>query len=445
MSQRAQRVAFQTLGCKLNQAEEAALRRGFEDRGYAIVEFLQEADICLINTCAVTERADQKCRQAIRQAVRAAPEAMVIVTGCYAQIAADRLRAIPGVAMVLGAGEKFKVFEYLEQWDGTPFTQHSRHENQFALEDTFGVATDRTRAFVKIQDGCGFACRFCIIPTTRGDSRSRPAVSILRQFRQLAAEGFREVVLTGVNLIQYRDPDVRNLAGLVRALKQSAGSTRIRLGSIEPNGIRQALIDELADGETVCNHLHVPLQSGDAGVLEAMGRKYTPSEYHAIVTEVAERIPGVGIGADVMVGFPGETDRAFRNTCQLIADLPLTYLHVFQFSPRSGTPAATMANPIPPAIMQERSRHLRALGAQKQRDFLASNVGRVHQVLLEQEHAGVASGLSANYLRVRCPAVGLTNTVVAVEATRSDGEALWGETLIPAVVCDTTPATACPV
>jgi threonylcarbamoyladenosine tRNA methylthiotransferase MtaB len=419
------RVAFHTLGCKLNQAETDGLRRGFEERGYTVVDSWTEADVCLLNTCSVTERADSKCRQALRKAVRAAPQATVIVTGCYAQVEADALLNIPGVDMVLGAGEKFRVFELLDQWDGKPLLRRSNHESQFELEDSFGASIERTRAFVKIQDGCGFDCAYCIIPTTRGDSRSRSSQAVLTQVAQLVRGGFQEIVLTGVNLIQYRDPQVRNLTGLLHAMRDVIGSARIRLGSVEPNGINRRLLDEIADNPSVCRHLHIPLQSGDAGILENMERRYTPEKYREVVEQAAKMIPGLGIGVDVMVGYPGETDAAFDNTYQLLDSLPVSYLHVFQFSPRRGTPAASMSHPVEKSVAQERSRRLRELGERKLQQFLAANIGQTHSVIFEESDEQGAVGLSSNYLRIRCEGAE-ADEAAEVLATGTEGDLLTG-------------------
>lgn len=424
------RVAFHTLGCKLNQSETAVIQRGFEQRGFQIVEFGEAADIIFINTCSVTGEAESRCRQAIRKGIKFSPQAQIVVGGCLSQVKGESLKNIPGVRMVLGGGEKFKVLEYLESEhdENTVIVSHSDHQNQFALEESFGYATNRTRAFLKIQDGCTYCCTFCIIPTTRGPSRSRSSTSVYTAVLGLVEDGFKEVVLTGVNLVEYNGQEVGDLTGLIRLLDTIPGEFRIRLGSVEPNYIDREFVELIAHSNHFCPHFHLPLQSGDNEILRRMGRTYTPNEYSAAVETIQQKIPHAGIGCDVMVGFPGENDLHFSHTEELINSLPMLYCHVFTYSAREGTPSYGLTDTVPSHIMKERSRRLRELATRKKAEFLQKQLGRVVTVLFEStELDSWWYGFSESYVKVCCQGNGLANTVKDVRIDGHDGSVAFGK------------------
>lgn len=428
----AEKVAFHTLGCKLNQSETSVIQQGFEDRGFQIVEFGEEADIIFINTCSVTAEAESKCRQAIRKGMKFSPQAQIVVGGCLSQVKGDSLKNIPGVRMVLGGGEKFKVFDYLtgERDESDLIVSRSNHEDQFALEASLGYATDRTRAFVKIEDGCTYNCTFCIIPATRGPSRSRSSASVYTTVQKLASDGFKEIVLTGVNLVEYNDTGFGNLRDLIRLLDTIPGEFRIRLGSIEPNYVDCELVELIAQSGHFCPHFHLPLQSGDREILQRMGRTYTPEEYASAVEIIHRIIPHAGIGSDVMVGFPGENDLHFKHTKELITTLPLLYCHVFTFSPREGTLSFEFGGKVPSQIMKERSKQLRELSERKKSVFLQNQVGRTATVLFESaQQDNWWYGFSEHYIKVRCQGNELVNTLQRVRINGHEGNVALGEIL----------------
>jgi threonylcarbamoyladenosine tRNA methylthiotransferase MtaB len=417
-------VAFITVGCKLNQFETEQMREAAGRSDCSTRDGLGRADVCVVNTCTVTSKSDYRSRQAVRRAVKANPGALIIVTGCYAQRCPEEVACIEGVDVVLGNVEKDAVEAYL----GLPKQQHPvvrttspremrRLESRTHLRG-FG---SYTRAFVKIQDGCDNRCTYCAVPLARGSSRSKRPDEVIGEIETLAAGGYREVVLTGVHLGSYgRDLEPRtSLATLLKRIATVKALARSRLSSVEPTDLTAELVEVLADRESrICPHVHVPLQSGDDGILKAMGRPYGQARYREVIEAVAAAVPDCGIGADVMVGFPGETDEAFLNTCRLVRDLPITYLHVFAFSRRAGTPAAGMAAQVGPEIKKQRSQALRQIGAEKSRAFRAGLVGRtVEALVLGARGRASATGLAGNYLRVGLEDYAAPNTLVRARVT----------------------------
>lgn len=395
------RIAFTTLGCKINQYDTDRMRRELVSSGGTIVPFDAPADIYIINTCSVTAKTDYQCRQAIRSAVRSAQGAKVVVTGCYAQTRPEELRNIPGVDLVIGNTEKERIMEHVRScFPGTEDGETGRPRPE---ERAGTIPGGRTRGFLKIQDGCDSRCSYCIVPSARGRSRSVPEPRVLHLFEELVVHGCPEIVLSGVHIGMYGKDLIpaTSLNNLLPVLLKRRGPARIRLSSIEPRELSAEIMDLLGQG--VCRHLHVPLQSGDDAVLRAMNREYSSGTYRDILSRIAERVPGIALGADVMVGFPGEGDAEFRNTRKLIEDLPLSHLHVFSFSPRPGTPAAEMREQVPEPLKKERSRTLRELGERKLFSFRKGFLHKKLSVVIEEKHDatnGYLTGLSDNYIRV---------------------------------------------
>jgi threonylcarbamoyladenosine tRNA methylthiotransferase MtaB len=401
-------IALATLGCKLNFAETSALGKQFVDRGYTPVEFGLPADVTVINTCSVTARADRECRQLIRRTLRARPESVVVVTGCYAQLKPEEVASIEGVDFVMGTREKVAIAAAL----GVPEKQISPQVrvSDIGTADDFAPAwsseaVGRTRAFLKVQDGCDYSCSFCTIPLARGASRSQGIRETVRQAGELVAGGYREIVLTGVNVGDYGRKSGTDLAALLRALALVGGLQRLRISSIEPNLLTDEIIGIVASHGVMCRHFHVPLQSGSDEILRGMRRRYSAGRYAERIRAVVERIPDCGIGVDVIVGFPGESDGDFLATCALVADLPLSYLHVFTYSERPDTLAARAASAVDPGVRAERSRVLRGIGLRKKQEFYNRMVGKTVPVLLEaDEEDGCRCGFTGNYVRVAVPA-----------------------------------------
>jgi threonylcarbamoyladenosine tRNA methylthiotransferase MtaB len=397
------RASFYTLGCRLNQAETASISATFAAQGYSIVDFGEDTDVCVINTCSVTEGAEAKCRQAVRAVLRRSPEAFVTVTGCYAQVGVEALKRIEGLDLIVGTEDKIRVVELIDRPEkqGAPRVVHSSKISREAFTlDVVGDYSGQTRANLKIQDGCNFACAFCIIPFTRGGARSRPVPDIVREAYGLVAHGHREIVLTGVNIGTYRH-DGHELLDVVQALESVDGLERIRNSSIEPTTISDGLVAWMASSAKLCPYLHVPIQSGDDQVLRDMKRKYTSAEFAAFIERVAVRVPDIGLGTDVMVGFPGEDEAAFSRTRSLLADLPLAYFHVFSYSERPHTYARRYTDHVPPRVVQQRSRVLRELSERQKAAFYRNFDGRTLRVLFERrDKSGRYTGFTDNYIKV---------------------------------------------
>jgi threonylcarbamoyladenosine tRNA methylthiotransferase MtaB len=407
------RIAFTTVGCRLNQFETDALRGKAGAADWEVVPFDAVADVYVVNTCTITAEADADSRRLARQAVRRNPAAIVAVTGCYAQGSADAVAAIPGVDLVLGTGEKPNILAYLEGMRGKTRTarvavgaaEGLRHLDR--SEYGPGVDPDRTRAFLKVQDGCNYRCSFCIVPRVRGGNRSLAEDGILAELARLHAAGFPEVVLTGIHLGTYgRDlAPRRSLVDLCRRIASLAEAPRIRLSSLDPHEVSEELIELLATASRFCRHLHLPLQSGDEAVLRRMRRGHTAAQFGSLAERLVAALPGVAVTADVIVGFPGEDAHAFQSTVDLVARLPLAGLHVFGYSPRPGTDAARYPDQVPKATIAERSRRLRELSAEKARAFRRAAVGTEAEVVVLQResHPELLEGLTGNFLRVWFP------------------------------------------
>lgn len=403
-------VAFQTLGCRLNQSESASLGAAFFSDGFRIVDEAAPADLCVINTCSVTEQAEAKCRNLIRRILKTNPETFIAVTGCYAQVGVEALRKIPGIDLIAGTEYKMDLpllIRKVSDGRGLPkrqapmvfhTTKISRKEFTIKSDPAFDFAT---RPNIKIQDGCDFFCTFCIIPYTRGRERSRRMEDILLEVSIWAARGHREIVLTGVNLGEYRSQD-RDLSDLIEGLEAIDGLRRIRISSIEPTTVSPRLLDQMAGSEKLCPYLHLPLQSGSDAVLAAMGRKYTRKEYYEFALEASEKIPNLGLGTDVMVGFPGEGEAEFQETVSLIESLPFSYLHVFPFSKRKGTRVNQMDLPaVHSSVIKKRSKFLCDLSRERRERFYRTVAGQTVEVLFEQKNEeGLFCGLTSNYIRV---------------------------------------------
>ncbi len=411
-----QSVSFYTLGCKLNYSETSAIGRMFEDKGYAVNKFEDGSDICVINTCSVTEFADRKCKKIVRQAQKANAQAKIIVVGCYAQLKPKEIAEIPGVDLVLGAAEKFRILDFvddLQKAEETGLTQVSevQHANSFVSAFSFG---DRTRSFLKVQDGCDYKCTFCTIPLARGKSRSDTIANIVDKAQEIVAKGVKEIVLTGVNIgdfgngtavIEGTRPKKGELfIDLIKALDEVEGVDRYRISSIEPNLCTDEIISFVAQSKRIVPHFHMPLQSGSNKTLAAMKRRYRRELYQERVAHIKKRMPHCCIGVDVIVGFPGETEEDFLETYNFLVDLDISYLHVFTYSERKNTPAAEMGDPVPLQVRRERNTMLTTLSEKKKRAFYQQFDGEERTVLFEAHKNGeLLSGFTDNYIKVELP------------------------------------------
>ncbi len=394
------RAAFYTLGCKVNQVETEEIKEGFLRQGYQLVDFNETADVYVINTCSVTHVSDKKSRAVIRRAARRNPLATIAVTGCLAQLDPDQIKALPGVSLVVDNKSKDKIPQLIES-STAPF---DAADNKALNAVLFNHRHNRTRAFIKIQDGCDSYCSYCIVPYSRGAVRSKTPADVERELRRLVQLGYREMVLTGIHtgLYGYDLNDV-NLAALLRRLLEAVpGDYRLRLSSIEPLEVSPELIEIAAREERICRHFHVPLQSGSNAILKAMNRRYDRDYYRELMLQISRRIPAVGLSADVMVGFPGEEENDFQATYDLLNQLPMLDLHVFKYSRREGTPAALMSNQVPEEVKQERSKILLELARAKHYQALQNSRSQVLKVLVEQKcRQQTYNGLSDNYITVR--------------------------------------------
>ncbi len=438
------RVAFHTLGCKLNFSETSTIARKFDDEGYERVGFDSYADLYVINTCSVTENADREFKTHVRKALKINPDAFVAAIGCYAQLKPEELAAVDGVDLVLGATEKFNILSFLN--DLTKQEHGQIHSCEIEQADFYvsGYALgDRTRAFLKVQDGCDYKCSFCTIPRARGISRSDTLKNVLKNAAEIAEKGIREIVLTGVNIGDYGKGEFgdkkheHTFPDLVEALDEVEGIERIRISSIEPNLLDDRIIEMVASSDTFVPHFHIPLQSGSDRILKKMRRRYLSGLYRQKVERIREVMPHACIGVDVIVGFPGETEEDFLNTYRFLNELDISYLHVFTYSERDHTPAAEMENPVPMAIRKKRSKMLRGLSAKKKQAFYRQHLGSTRPVLFESENRkGYMYGFTDNYIRVRAPwNPELSNQIMEVELDQIDeaGFVRYRETAFQAV------------
>lgn len=413
-------IGFYTLGCKLNFSETSALGHQAKNAGFAIGDFSEKNDVYVINTCSVTEQADKKCRQFVRRALRKNPEAYIVVVGCYAQLKPQEISEIPGVDAVLGASEKFRLIDYLQDLTkkdkGSVFACDIEDVTGFNEAYSYG---DRTRTFLKVQDGCDYTCSFCTIPLARGKSRSATIEQVVKQAEEIATTDCKEIVLTGVNLGDFgKGPEgnlkkVENFLQLAQALDQVDGIERIRISSIEPNLLTDEIIEFVATSQRFVPHFHIPLQSGNNEILGQMRRRYQRELYQSRVEKIKELMPHCAIGVDVIVGFPGETEEHFMDTYQFLKDLDVTYFHVFTYSERENTLAPSFDQVVPKPIRDERNEKLRILSEKKRMAFYRQYLNTSRPVLVEhEEQNGYLHGYTDNYIRVQIPAVdGLKNTV----------------------------------
>lgn len=405
-------VAFYTLGCKLNYSETSAIGRIFTQNGFRKVEFNEGADVYVINTCSVTDHADRKCKKVVQQALKHSPSAYVAIIGCYAQLKPTEIAQIPGVDAVLGAAEKFNLIEHLGDFKkrDTPkvLAGDIDEVNRFVSSYSIG---DRTRSFLKVQDGCNYSCTFCTIPLARGHSRSTPIPEIVQNAREIGVQGVKEIVLTGVNIGDFgydgqsddkRTKPFGSFLDLISELDQLSDIARFRISSIEPNLLHNEIIDFVAASNRFVPHFHIPLQSGSNRLLKKMQRRYLRELYAERVAQIKQQMPHCCIGVDVIVGFPGETDEDFQDTYNFLNELDISYLHVFTYSERDNTKAVRMEGRVPNGKRSERNRMLTILSDKKRRAFYAKHLGEVRTVLFEHEqHEAFMYGFTDNYIKVR--------------------------------------------
>ncbi|SHI97303.1 tRNA (N(6)-L-threonylcarbamoyladenosine(37)-C(2))-methylthiotransferase MtaB [Pseudozobellia thermophila] len=423
------KVAFYTLGCKLNFSETSTIARGFQEEGFQRVDFSEKADMYVINTCSVTENADKRFKTIVKQAQKVNPQAFIAAIGCYAQLKPEELAAVDGVDLVLGATEKFKITDYINDLTKNDFGEvHSCEiEDADFYVGSYAIG-DRTRAFLKVQDGCDYKCTYCTIPLARGISRSDTLDNVLKNAAEISAQGIKEIVLTGVNIGDYGKGEFGNkkhehtFLDLVRALDKVEGIHRLRISSIEPNLLKNETINFVAESRSFVPHFHIPLQSGSDAILKKMRRRYMSKLYVDRVRQIKEVMPHACIGVDVIVGFPGETDEHFLETYHFLNELDISYLHVFTYSERENTPASTMEGAVPKNIRHKRSKMLRGLSAKKRRAFYESQLNSTRTVLFEGENKeGYIHGFTENYVKVMAPwDPGLVNTLHRVKLTEID-------------------------
>ncbi len=432
------KVAFYTLGCKLNFSETATISRSFENEGFDRVDFSEKADIYVINTCSVTRNADMKFKQVVKQAHKANKDAFVVGIGCYAQLQPEELADVDGVDLVLGATEKFKVTNYINDLLNQPHHENGRGiVHSCEIEDAnFYVGSysldDRTRAFLKVQDGCDYKCTYCTIPLARGISRSDTLENVLKNAAEIAASGTKEIVLTGVNIGDYGKGEFGNkkhehtFLEMVQALDEVEGIERLRISSIEPNLLKDETIDFVSKSNSFVPHFHIPLQSGCNEILKLMRRRYMRELYAERVAHIKRVMPNACIGVDVMVGFPGETDEYFIDTYKFLNELDISYLHVFAYSERPNTLAAEMDGVVPKKVRKKRSKMLRGLSAKKRRAFYETQLGNTLNVLFEGENKnGYIEGYTENYVRVKMPwDDSYINTLHEIKLTEIDEDGL---------------------
>lgn len=423
------KIAFNTLGCKLNFSETSSLARGFEEDVYQKVEFTEKADIYVINSCSVTRNAEKRCKALVRQAMKKNPEASVAVVGCYSQINPQEIAAIPGVNLVLGNADKFNLLEHIQKLDKKklqiPLVQNTeKRPTQYYSSYS---SDDRTRSFFKIQDGCDYFCSYCTIPLARGHSRSDTVEGTLKVAREIAQSNMREMVLTGVNIGDFGKQHGESFYELLQQLVKLQGFDRIRISSIEPNLLTDEIIQLVASQPVIMPHFHIPLQSGSDAVLKMMGRRYDTAVFESRVQKIKEVMPWACIAVDVIAGFPSESDENFQECYDLLNRLQVSYLHVFTYSERENTRAVSLNMSVPPAERNARSKRLHLLSDKKKRDFVNEHLGSVRYVLFEKEvHGGFMYGFTDNYLRVKIPYnAALENQIIQVGLEQPDEELVF--------------------
>jgi threonylcarbamoyladenosine tRNA methylthiotransferase MtaB len=441
----AKKVAFHTLGCKLNFAESSTIARFFTDAGYQKVDFSEAADVYVINTCSVTENADKECKTIVRNALKANPDGFVAIIGCYAQLKPQEIAAIEGVDLVLGANEKFNIIQYINELKKKEEAEvHACEINQVDFfVDSYSLG-DRTRVFLKVQDGCDYTCSFCTIPLARGKSRSDSIENVLKNAREIAQKGIKEIVLTGVNIGDFgkgfSGGKKRNetFFELIKELDTIEGIERFRISSIEPNLLNDEIIEFVKQSKRFVPHFHIPLQSGSNKILKAMRRRYLRELYAERVAKIKELMPHCCIGVDVIVGFPGETEEDFLETYNFLNQLDISYLHVFTYSERANTDALEIKEVVPLNVRKQRNKMLRILSSKKLRLFYEQNIGIERTVLFESENKeGYLHGFTENYVKVRVPFdENLCNTLQKVKLKKIDLDGVFTaevESLAPAM------------
>ena len=427
------KVAFYTLGCKLNYSETSTISRSFKDEGFNRVDFNEKADIYVINTCSVTDNADKRFKTIVKQAHKNNPEAFIAAIGCYAQLKPAELVAVDGVDLVLGATEKFKITDYINDLSKNDLGEvHSCEINEADFYVGSYSIGDRTRAFLKVQDGCDYKCTYCTIPLARGISRSDTLENVLENARKIASKNIKEIVLTGVNIGDYGKGEFGNkkhehtFFELVEELDNIDGVERLRISSIEPNLLKNETIAFVAESNSFVPHFHIPLQSGSNTILKKMRRRYMRELYQDRVAKIKSEMPHACIGVDVIVGFPGETDAHFLETYEFLNDLDISYLHVFTYSERDNTIAANLDEKVAKEVRVKRSKMLRGLSVKKRRAFYESQLNTSHTVLFESENKqGYIHGFTENYVKVKAPwNPNLVNTLHEVELTSIDDDGL---------------------
>lgn len=439
------KVAFHTLGCKLNFAETSTIGEQFLQHGFEVVDYESKADVYVINTCTVTENAEKDCRNIVRRALRNNPDAYVVVTGCYAQLRADEIAKIEGVDAVLGSSEKFKLFDYINDFEKkelscihvSPTEELSSFHSSYSSD-----ADDRTRAFFKIQDGCDYTCSYCTIPLARGKSRSAIPEDVVKEFKDLLKAGYKEIILTGVNVGDFEfigsnnNPEEKlekvDLFNLLKMILKVEGDYRLRISSIEPNLLTDEILDLAAKDERLCNHFHIPLQSGSSKVLKLMQRRYKVDDYRNLILKINDRIENVGIGVDVIVGFPGETEDDFLETYNFLKELPISYLHVFTYSERPNTKAIDLPGSVEIFERKRRNNMLRILSEKKRNEFYRTMMDKELPVLFETENLnGFMKGFSSNYVRVKFPFnEKLVNQFAKIKIKEVDDNLATGELML---------------
>lgn len=431
------KVAFYTLGCKLNFSESSTIGRMMMDEGYAKVEFEDTPDVFVINTCSVTENADKKCKQLVKRAMKINPKGFVAIIGCYAQLKPEEISNIPGVDIVLGANEKFNIVDHLDDLEKKEVArienENIKETKEFVPAFSFG---DRTRSFLKIQDGCDYFCTFCTIPLARGKSRNASISETVEKAKEIAATEIKEVVLTGVNIGDFGQGGEENFFGLIKELDKIEGIDRYRISSIEPNLLSNEIIGFcMNDSKRFVPHFHIPLQSGNDRLLQAMRRKYDRALFAERIGTINNFDPNTCIGVDVIVGFPGETEDEFMDTMNFLKELEISYLHVFTYSERAKTTAVKLGDAVPMNVRKQRSKQLHILSEKKKRAFYEKNLGRTGIALMEgEDHDGFMYGFTENYIKVKMPFdEALVNTFVSVSYNSIDKEGLMEVSILDAV------------
>ncbi len=423
-------VAFYTLGCKVNQYETNAIKQKFLEENYNIIDFEESADVYVVNTCTVTNMSDRKSRQIIRKAKMHNKNAILVVTGCYVQVAKEQLEQMKEIDIVIGNQEKKNIISYIQKYQ----KEREEYISDILQEKTFAefgttIYTDKTRAVVKVQDGCDRFCSYCIIPYTRGRIRSRKLQDIISEIQEIAKKGIKEVVITGIHLASYGRDSKTSLIDLLKQINKIQGIRRIRLGSLEPTLMQKDFIEQLVKLEKICDHFHLSLQSGCNETLQRMNRRYTIEEFYEGIKRLRENFPNVSLTTDIIVGFPGETEEEFQTTYEFLKKVKFYKMHVFKYSPRKGTKAATMPNQIEGNIKEKRSKKLIELSNQNQEEQNRNYIGKEVEVLLEEQEGEYIKGHTSNYIMVYVKSnnVKMKNTVKLAKIIEKKGENLIGE------------------